>query len=233
MNSLILFCSLIIFSSCDADPQVKNYDQQRSENTAMKTQDNAIINAVKKNKLEEVSAALKKGVSANTTDSQQRSLLLLASYNNDLAMAKLLIENGADVNQQDALQDSPFLYAGAEGHLELLKLYLKNGARFDIFNRYRGSALIPACERGHVETVRLLANTKGFPIDHINRLGWTALLEAIILGNGSQKYIDIVKILLEAGSDISIADGKGVTPLQHARNNNYSAIVKLLEGHSK
>lgn len=144
-------------------------------------------------------------------------------------MAALLVKNGADVNQQAENLDSPFLYAGATGQTEILKLFLANGARFDVFNRYNGSALIPACERGHVETVQLLANTKNYPIDHVNRLGWTALMEAVILGDGSENYQQIVQILKEAGAKMDIPDHDGITPLQHSRSRGFEEIVILLE----
>ena len=121
------------------------------------------------------------------------------------------------------------MYAGATGQTELVKLYLVHGARFDIFNRYYGTALIPASERGHVETVRLLANTKDFPINHVNRLGWTALMEAVILGNGGIKHQQTVQILKDAGADLTIPDHDGRTPLQHAKYLGFKEIVKILE----
>ena len=129
---------------------------------------------------------------------------------------------------QDNIQDSPFLLAGATGQTELVKLFLKNGARFDVFNRYNGTALIPACERGHIETVRVLVDTKGFPINHVNRLGWTGLMEAIVLGGGGKKYQTIVQILKDGGADLTIPDQQGKTPLQHAKTAGYSEIVKIL-----
>ncbi|GAA4183777.1 ankyrin repeat domain-containing protein [Sphingobacterium ginsenosidimutans] len=193
---------------------------------------NDIIEAVSKGQISTVKTLLDNGANANQKGKDSKPLLLIATEKKDLAMAKLLIQYGANVNQQDNILDSPFLYAGASGYTELVKLYLDHGADFKIFNRYNGTALIPACERGHVETVRLLANTTGFPIDHINRLGWTALLEAIILGDGSQKYVDIVQILLDANSDKNIADNEGVTPLQHARKKGFNKIVTLLEAKS-
>lgn len=36
-------------------------------------------------------------------------------------------------------------------------------------------------------------------VNHVNSLGWTALLEAVILGGGSTRYQDVVRILLDAG----------------------------------
>lgn len=144
-------------------------------------------------------------------------------------MATLLVKRGADVNLQAHNKDSAFLYAGASGQTALLQLFIAHGARFDLFNRYNGTALIPACERGHIETVRLLANTKGFPIDHVNRLGWTALMEAVILGDGNSKYQQIVQILKDAGANMHIPDHDGVTPLQHARKRGFTEIVNIIQ----
>ncbi len=189
----------------------------------------SIINLVKKNDLVSVQAALEKGASVNTQDGNGRSLLLIATMNQQADMAQLLVRRGADVNLQADNQDSPFLYAGASGQTELVKLFLANGARFDVFNRYNGTALIPACERGHVETAQLLVSTKGFPVNHINRLGWTALLEAVILGDGGKRHQEIVRILKKGGADIGIADKDGITPLQHARSRGFKEIVQILE----
>jgi uncharacterized protein len=183
---------------------------------------------VNQNDIEGLKKALEKGADVNTRDKNKRSLLLLATINKQVEMATLLTGKGADVNLQDDIQDSPFLYAGATGQTELVKLFLAHGARFDLFNRYNGTALIPACERGHVETVKVLVNTPEFPVNHVNRLGWTALMEAIVLGNGSKKYQEIVQLLKDAGADLRIPDHDGITPLQHAQNRGFTEIVTIL-----
>lgn len=188
-----------------------------------------ILELVQKNDVQGMAKVLENGANVNTDDNHKNSLLLIATRNGQTEMAKLLVQHGADVNQQSDNLDSAFLYAGASGQTELVKLYLVNGARFDVFNRYNGTALIPACERGHVETVRLLANTKNFPIDHVNRLGWTALMEAIVLGDGSKKYQEIVQILKDAGSRLDIPDNDGIGPLQHAKKRGFKEIVKILQ----
>ena len=104
-----------------------------------------------------------------------------------------------------------------------------HGADFTVFNRYNGTALIPACERGHVETVKELLKRKDFPIDHVNRLGWTALLEAIILSDGGPAHVQIVQLLVNAGSNVNIGDKDGIKPLTHARNKRFKPIVEILE----
>ena len=93
---------------------------------------------------------------------------------------------------------------------------LAHGADLKSTNRFGGTALIPAAERGHVETVRELIKA-GVAVDHVNNLGWTALLEAVILGDGGRRHVEIVRLLVEAGAKVDLADAEGVTPLQHAR----------------
>lgn len=192
-------------------------------------QEKDIINMVKKNNIAAVKSALEKGEDVNTQDRKGRSLLLIATIEKQTDMAKLLVSYKANVNLQDDQLDSPFLYAGASGQTELVKLFLENGARFDLFNRYNGTALIPACERGHVETVKVLVKTKGFPVNHVNRLGWTALMEAVILGNGTQKYQEIVQILKDNGANLTIPDHNGKTPLQHAEQLGFKEIAMILK----
>ena len=220
MKVLLFLLSMEIFSSCGTS------DDSISKEAVMKQEN--IIELVSKNDIEAVKTALKNGANVNAQDKNKRNILLLATINEQVAMAKLLVEKGADINMQSDNQDNAFLYAGASGQTELVKLYFVHGARFDLFNRYNGTALIPACERGHVETVRLLANTKDYPIDHVNRLGWTALMEAVVLGDGSKKYQEIVQILKDAGANLQIPDSNGVTALQHAKNKNFNEIVKIL-----
>jgi ankyrin repeat protein len=105
---------------------------------------------------------------------------------------------------------------------------LAAGADLKSTNRHGGTALIPACHHGHVEAVKVLLAT-AINIDHVNNLGWTALLEAVILGDGGPTYVDIVRLLDNAGANVNIADREGVTPLAHARRRGYRSIVRLLE----
>lgn len=205
------------------------HDTRQKPTKTETMKDTTILNLVQKNDLSGVSDALQKGADANTTDSNRNSLVLIATQKQNIEMVKLLVKHGADVNQQATNLDSAFLYAGATGQTEILKLFLQHGARFDVFNRYNGSALIPACERGHVATVELLATTNNYPVNHVNRLGWTALMEAVILGDGSKKYQQIVKILKDNGAKMDIPDNDGITPLQHAISRGFTEIAAIIK----
>jgi ankyrin repeat protein len=76
--------------------------------------------------------------------------------------------------------------------------------------------------------VRILLAT-AIDKDHVNKLGWTALLEAVILGDGGPTHTEILRLLVEAGANVNLADRDGVTPLQHARRRGFGAMVRILE----
>jgi ankyrin repeat protein len=109
----------------------------------------------------------------------------------------------------------------------MLRLTLVSGADVHSLDSYHGDGLIRAADRGNVEIIRELLTTD-IDIDHVNRLGWTALLEAIILGDGGRRHTEVVRLLVEAGADVNLADGQGVTPLRHVENKGYVEIARIL-----
>ena len=185
--------------------------------------------AAQENDVTTIQRLIKEGVNIEASDAKQRTALMIATHQQNNEAAKVLIDAGANVNALDDMHDSPFLYAGASGYIKIVSYCLQRGADFTVFNRYNGTALIPACERGHVETVKEILKRKDFPIDHVNRLGWTALLEAIILSDGGPAHVQIVQLLVDAGCNVNIADKDGITPLTHARKKQFTQIVAILE----
>ncbi|KQZ15794.1 hypothetical protein ASD44_03720 [Mesorhizobium sp. Root554] len=187
-----------------------------------------IISAVKAADVEQVGRLVSSGADLETRDGQGRTALLLAARANAVEAAKLLIAAGADVNAKDPMQDTPFLYAGAEGRDEILTAILATGrASLRDTNRYGGTALIPAAHHGHPSTVRILLGTD-IDVDHVNDLGWTALLEAVILGDGGPVHQEIVGLLVDAGAK-NTPDRDGKTPLDHARDRGFRAMAQRIE----
>ncbi len=168
------------------------------------------------------------GVAIDATDAAGQTPLLRAVQNNHLTAATRLIDAGANINAQAANQDTPWLLAGALGRTAMLRHMFPRGPDFTIRNRFGGNALIPACERAHVDTVAFLLTT---PIDvnHVNNLGWTCLLEIVILGDGGPRHVEVTKLVLAAGAKPNIADRDGVSPLQHARRRNQREVAALIE----
>lgn len=187
-----------------------------------------LLDAVRAGHLPKVEGAIAAGVNVEERDEHGRTALLLATMADQVDIAAALIEAGADVNAKAANKDTPFLYAGAEGRDAILKLILATGkAKLTDTNRYGGTALIPAAHHGHPSTVRLLLATD-IDVDHVNNLGWTALLEAVILGDGGSVHQEIVGLLVDAGAR-DIADRDGRTALDHARSMGFSEMAARIE----
>ena len=66
----------------------------------------------------------------------------------------------------------------------------------------------------------------GAPLDHVNNLHWTALIETIVLGNGGARHTETLRALVAAGASLKLADRQGATPLMLARSRNYADIVQ-------
>ncbi len=171
--------------------------------------------------------ALRQGADVEVRDRAGRTPLLIAVTEDRLAVARLLLAMGASPDALDDRHDTPWLVTGVTGSVAMAELLLRFDPDLTIRNRYGGVSIIPAAERGHVGYVRRVAKTR-IDLNHVNDLGWTALLEAIILGDGSARYVDIVSILLDHGADPTIQDGDGVSPLEHARDRGFTAIARML-----
>jgi ankyrin repeat protein len=194
---------------------------------AVRAAEPSLIEAASRGDVPAIRKLLDAGANVNARDARGRNAILAATHANQVEAARILIQRGADVNAQDDIRDSAFLYAGAEGRTEIVRLALPS-ADLKLTNRYGGTALIPACHHGYVETVRVLLGS-AIDVNHVNNLGWTALLEAVILGDGSTRYVDIIRLLIARKADVNLADRDGVTPLAHATKRgqrNVSAVLR-------
>jgi ankyrin repeat protein len=188
-----------------------------------------LIEAAEKGDLATLKRLIETGVDLNQQDERGRTAAVAATHARQTEAVRLLIEAGADINLRDQRSDNVLLYAGAEGILPIVELAVEAGADTSLRNRYGGIAIIPAAERGHVEIVEFLATKSDTNVNHVNNLGWTALLEAIILSDGGPRHQQIVELLIANGADVNLADKDGVTPLQHARQRGYQQIISQLE----
>ncbi|WP_169787519.1 ankyrin repeat domain-containing protein [Peribacillus butanolivorans] len=221
--AVIIGCILLL-QGCVSDDK-EDLKIQGKEREGVNEQ---LIQAAERKETETIRRLIEEGADINAQDSEGRTATMIATYNNNVETAKILITAGADVNIQDDMKNNPFLYAGAEGYLEILKLTINAGTDPTITNRYGGTALIPASEHGYVNVIKELLTNTDIDINHVNNLGWTALLEAIILSNGDEKQQQTVQLLIDHGADVNIADHNNVTPLQHAREKGFKEIEQIL-----
>ena len=211
---------VLLFAGCVMTPE--------RDGGNMGTLNEKLIAAAEAGNTEAVRRLLREGADMNAVNSQGRTAVMAATYNHQTETVRALIQAGADINIRDNRLDNPLLYAGAEGLLDIVKLAVDAGADPTLTNRYGGTALIPAAERGHVEVVDELLRRSGIDVNHVNRLGWTALLEAILLSDGGEKHQRIVQLLVDHGADVHLADKDGVTPLAHARERGFHEIALIL-----
>ena len=176
-----------------------------------------------------VRSLLDRGASPDERDGSGRTAVTAAVYAGSAETVRLLVAAGADVDAQDDMRSNAFLALGETGDVAVLDEVLRGNPDVGLTNRFGGTALIPAADRGHVEMVRALLDRTTIDIDHVNNLGWTALLEAVILGDGGPAHQQIVRLLVAAGADRSIGDNAGMTPLQHAQAMGFTEIVSILD----
>ncbi|WP_137991385.1 ankyrin repeat domain-containing protein [Streptomyces vilmorinianum] len=195
----------------------------------MHPNDRLLLAAARRGDTAEVRAALDAGAHVECRDGERRTPLLLAAREDRVGAAELLVAAGADPDARDGQDDTPWLVTGVTGSVRMMRVLLPAGPDLTLTNRFGGISLIPAAERGHVAYVRAVLRETDIDVDHVNRLGWTALLEAVILGDGGRRHQEIVELLITAGADPLLADHDGTTPLRHARRRGFDRIAGLLE----
>ncbi|MEH7123695.1 ankyrin repeat domain-containing protein [Bacillus sp. JJ1773] len=219
---------ILLLQGCMSNNSGEPKKQEKEKEIMSEGLNKELLQAAEQGKAVAISRLIKEGANINAQDSKGRTATMIVTYNNDVETAKVLIKAGADVNIQDDMKNNPFLYAGAEGYIDILKLTIEAGADPAITNRYGGTALIPASEHGYVDVIKELLTHTDIDVNHVNNLGWTALLEAIILNDGDEKQQQTVQLLIENGADVNIPDNNKVTPLQHAREKGFKEIEKIL-----
>ncbi|ALC28431.1 ankyrin repeat domain-containing protein [Streptomyces bacillaris] len=194
----------------------------------MNALDHALLTAARTGDTDGVRTAIEGGARVEARDEELRTPLLLAALGDHVEAARLLVAAGADPDAQDRREDSPWLVTGVTGSVAMLEVLLPAGPDLTLRNRFGGISLIPAAERGHVAYVREVLRRTDIDVDHVNRLGWTALLEAVILGDGGRAHQEVVEALLAAGASPGLPDGDGVTALAHAERRGFAEIAALL-----
>jgi ankyrin repeat protein len=177
----------------------------------------------------EIDRLVKQDAALDARDGNGRTPMMVAAFRQDDAAVKALIEAGADVNALDNQSYDVVTIAAVLSDLDTLRAALAGGGNARaITSPYSGTALIAAAHLGHAEVCEALIKARA-PLDHVNNLGWTALIEAIVLGDGGARHQATVEVLIKGGANLNLADGNGKSPLALARQKGYVLIAQLLE----
>lgn len=170
------------------------------------------------------------GQKIDALDDRRRTPLHVAAFFGRHEAAKTLLARGANANALEQQRYDIVTIAAVNDDVPMLKIALAGGGDAKtITSPYDGTALIAAAHLGHDEIVRTLI-AAGAPLDHVNNLGWTALIESIVLGDGGKRHTATLAALVKAGANVNIADRSGQTPLTLARGRGYADMVAILSG---
>ena len=174
-------------------------------------------------------AAEPDGAVLDARDGHGRTALHAAVFAQQREVLRRLVKAGAKLELLENERYDAVTIAAVANDEETLRTLLALGASAKLItSRYDGTALIAAAHLGHDGVVRQLIKA-GAPLDHVNNLHWTAVIEAVVLGDGGARHQATLKALLDAGASTQLADRSGRTPLELARGRGYREMVTLLE----
>ena len=176
-----------------------------------------------------IRALVAKGEKPDVKDGHGRTPLHVAAYGRHHDAMRALVVAGANPNALENDRYDIVTIAAVANDVPTLTVALALGASAkNVTSRYDGTALIAAAHLGHADVVRTLIQA-GAPVDHVNNLGWTALIESIVLGDGGPRHTETLRVLMEAGANVHLPDRSGQTPLSLARARGYETMVRLLQ----
>ena len=169
------------------------------------------------------------GANLFARDDHGRTPLHVAAFLRQRDAMRALVKAGADPNALEHDRYDIVTIAAVANDVPTLEAALALGGNArNVTSRYDGTALIAAAHLGHAEVVRQLIRA-GAPLDHVNNLGWTAVIESIVLGDGGADHQATLRALIDAGANVNLADRGGQTPLALARSRNHREMIAMLE----
>ena len=201
---------------------------QTPPNTAEVAGFEGLFSAAHRGDVAEIRRLTSNGADINARDPRGRTPVHVAAFASEDEALIALAEAGADMNALEGRAYDVVTIAAVADDPQLLSLAIELGNDPGLVTSpYDGTALIAAAHLGHVEIVRRLI-AAGAPLDHINNLHWTAVMESVVLGDGGANHQAVLDALLVAGADRNLADRDGVTPLQHAERRGFSEMALRL-----
>jgi ankyrin repeat protein len=179
--------------------------------------------------VEQLRKLIAAGAKLDTRDRYGRTPLHVATFAKRREAIRFLAKAGADLAALESDRYDAVTIAAVADDEGTLRLLLSLGASAKLItSRYDGTALIAAAHLGHAGVVRQLI-AAGAPLDHVNNLHWTAVIESIVLGDGGSRHQQTLRALIDAGANLQLADRQGRTPLQLAEARGYTEMVRMLE----
>jgi uncharacterized protein len=220
-HRMILVTLSLLFSAVSLKAQTPPSQEDRAAYTGL-------LGVTSNKAHNEIRQFIVNGVPLETTDRAKRTAFLVAAYNADIMGMEILAKAGANTRAKDDRNYDAITILSVANQPDALKSAIALGGDIKaITSPYLGSALIAAAHLGHGDIVRILIEA-GATLDHVNNLGWTALIESIVLGDGGANHQHVLRDLLAAGANPNIPDKNGISPLALARSRGFKEMEQML-----
>ena len=207
----------------------KHKEQEESkEEKSINLMDKQLLLSATLGDTETAMKLIQDGANINVEGDNGETPVLAATYQNHVETVKALIGAGANIEIKDEKHSNPLLYASREGYTDIVKVLINAGVNTKETTKSGGTALISASERGNVEVVKELLEHTDIHVNYKNARGGTALVEAIVLGNGSESHKKVIQMLIDHGADVNMANKENITPLQYAEKRGFKDIANML-----
>ena len=189
---------------------------------------NYYFESLSKNKIDAQIAA---GGNINAKGPYGESVLMYAvTHNDDPEIIEYLIRKGANVYAKDDFGINLLQYAARtknENSLEIAKIFIKYGISPAEEDHYGDNALSDACGISkNLDMIKILVEN-GADVNSKNKLGKTALFEAVF--GYSESIPEIIEYLVDKGADVNVKDNSGNTLLTDAVEHGMPYdVVKML-----
>jgi len=202
---------------------------QVAPSAAEKSSYTGLLAAAARGDAVEIRKLIAAGGSPDVRDMRGRTPLHVATHGAHHEAMRALMAAGANPNTFENDRYDILTIAAVANDVPTLKLALELGANpKNVTSIHDGTALIAAAHLGHSEVVKTLIRA-GAPLDHVNNLGFTAVIESIILGDGGPRHIATLRALAWAGANLNLPDGNGRTPYTLARILGHTGMMQVLE----
>jgi ankyrin repeat protein len=177
--------------------------------------------AVQSDNVRTVQTLLQRGFDPNTVNPEGVPALMLAVREPSLKVAELLASwPQTKTEVRNANDESPLMLAALKGYLSLVKKLVANDA--DV-NKPGWTPLHYAATGGHVPILEFLLDESAY-IDAESPNGTTPLMMAAMYGSP-----EAVKLLIQAGADLSLKNQLGMTALDFAVRGQRANARELIQ----
>ncbi|XP_026828523.1 uncharacterized protein LOC105286418 isoform X2 [Ooceraea biroi] len=137
-------------------------------------------------------------------------------------IVEILIASGATVNVQSNYGVTPLHEAAVLGHSNVVKVLLNEGANFNIKDIKNRTSLELAVAHGHLEVVKTFLQYRIVDMNTKGNDNWTILHIA-----SQESNLDMVKYLVDNGSDINAKNASGLKPMHIAAREGHKDTVEF------